>query len=245
MIIINKRVIGLLLVTVTASVILMSTSAGLSFSTRANRYLFENKKAHKLSFQLNPSFIEQEDYCSIFNKKANVVMLGNSLTYRMNWDELLNRNDVVNRGVGSDITDGLAYRLKYVIPLKPKICFIEGGVNDLDKGIEKKTIISNLEKIVDELKQNSIIPVLMTVTFVAENYEDCSRFNNKIRLLNDEIIKLSDSRSIRLIDLNAQVSSNDKLRKEFSEKDGIHLTSKAYIIWKNEIESVLKSYSLL
>ena len=58
-------------------------------------------------------------------------MLGNSLTNRISWNELLVRDDIANRGIGSDITAGFINRINFVFNVKPKICFIEGGVNDL------------------------------------------------------------------------------------------------------------------
>ena len=67
-------------------------------------------------------------------KKADVVMLGDSLTSNVNWSELFDRR-IINRGVGGDITDGYLQRLKYVYDLKPKKVFINGGTNDFEKVI--------------------------------------------------------------------------------------------------------------
>lgn len=35
--------------------------------------------------------------------QADVVMLGNSLTYNANWNEILNRSNIANRGMPGDI----------------------------------------------------------------------------------------------------------------------------------------------
>src|ERR1017187_5798507 len=81
--------------------------------------------------------------------QADVVMLGNSLTFNANWNEFLGRNNIANRGIHSDITAGYLHRLSYVYRLKPKICFIEGGVNDLYAGFSVSDIFDNYSKIID------------------------------------------------------------------------------------------------
>src|SRR6187399_624892 len=52
------------------------------------------------SFSLNPKYIEQINYCAVYTKQSDIAMLGNSHVYRINWDDLLNRTDIANRGVG-------------------------------------------------------------------------------------------------------------------------------------------------
>ncbi|WP_170309964.1 hypothetical protein [Seonamhaeicola maritimus] len=42
------------------------------------------------------------------------------------------------------------------------------------------------------------------------------------------------------MDINSRLSSNHGLKKEFS-RDGTHLNESAYIIWAEEIKSVLKT----
>ena len=84
----------------------------------------------------------------MFNKyktsHADVVMLGNSLTYNANWNELLGRKNIANRGINSDITAGYLHRLSYVYRLRPKLCFIEGGVNDVYAGYSASDIFRQL-----------------------------------------------------------------------------------------------------
>ncbi len=187
------------------------------------------------SFRDNPAFSELTGFYSVFSGQRNIVMLGNSLTYRISWNELLERDDVANRGIGSDITEGYLNRINYVLNLKPKICFIEGGVNDLAHEIGSDEIISNLNAIIDTLKYHRIIPVLTLVTLVTNFYKDAATFNHRIKQLNQHIINLAERRKIELIDLNPSLTNGDFLRHEFALSDGIHFNVKAYLIWKKEI----------
>ena len=139
----NKLTLGLLLTFVIIE----------GYPKRVYTHFFVKQKVHTFSYSLNPQFIEQTDYCSIFNKQTNFVMFGNSLIYRMTWDELIERSDIDNRGVGSDITCGFIDRLKFAIPLKPKIVFIEGGINDLTRNIDTAKILENIKTIIASLKK--------------------------------------------------------------------------------------------
>ena len=192
------------------------------------------------SFIDNPSYIELTDLYTVYSGQRNIVMLGNSLTNRVSWNELLGRDDIANRGIGSDITAGFINRVNFVLNVKPKICFIEGGVNDLARNIDDEVIIKNINTILDTLLINNIKPVLTTVTLVTNTYRDASNFNLKIKKLNTQIIKLAISRKIGLIDLNPQLSNGDFLRTENAIADGIHFTSKAYVIWREEIMKILE-----
>ena len=64
-----------------------------------------------------------------FNK---IVFLGNSITQGLlrHTDKLLG-NNIVNRGISGDHTDGVLARLEEIIHYKPKAVFLLIGVNDL------------------------------------------------------------------------------------------------------------------
>ncbi len=199
------------------------------------------------NFKRNPVYKNSLAVYPVYQEQKNIVMLGNSLTSYANWSELLNRNDVANRGISGDVTQGFLSRINYVFNLQPKICFIEGGVNDINNNIPQSTIINHLRKIVDTLKQKNIKPVLTTVTLLAQHfsYSDAVYLNNKIKELNKSIILLAQGKNIDLIDLNKYVSDKDFLLKEFAAEDGIHFSAKTYLIWKNEVEKILKNEGLL
>jgi len=203
-------------------------------------YSIHNPPIKRHSFLDNTSYIEQTDFYTVYVGQKNIVMFGNSLTYRINWGELLERTDVANRGIGSDITSGFINRLNFVLNLHPKFCFIEGGVNDIAFNINQDSTIRNLNYIVHTLLNNKIKPVLMTVTYVTKSYPNAIIFNQKIKVLNKQIIKISKEKGISLIDLNLRLTDGEFLSPEYAVDDGIHFKSKAYLIWKAEILKVLE-----
>ena len=203
-----------------------------------------NKNAPDDSFQSNDYYREQTDYQSLYKGQRNIVMLGNSLTFRMHWDELLDRPDVANRGIGSDVIKGFYHRLDKVIELAPKICFIEGGANDIEFGVDIDTSIFYLNIIVDSLKEAGIIPVVYHVIYVTNEYKGAGRFNQLAHMFNQELDKLSIIKQIDVINLNTDLAPRGYLENRFAQLDGIHLTSSAYAIWKQKVVDLLHRHHI-
>ena len=81
----------------------------------------------KFDYKNTQKFRHETALHEVYKKKSGIVMLGNSLAFRVNWNELLDRCDIISRGVGGDITEGFLARLDGVIKLHPTICFVNGG----------------------------------------------------------------------------------------------------------------------
>jgi len=174
---------------------------------------------------------------------ADIVMLGDSHTYNINWDELLNRKGIVNRGIDGDITQGYLHRLTYIYKLNPKLCFIEGGINDLYSHFTIHEIFENYNEIITVLRSHYIIPIIQSTLFVAKNYKSAKETNYKVEQLNQMLIKYSKENSIEYLDINTLVRNNSYLREELSY-DGIHLNAKGYMLWKPLVEKVLEEHNL-
>ncbi|GAA4454130.1 GDSL-type esterase/lipase family protein [Rurimicrobium arvi] len=192
----------------------------------------------------NDKYIEQCDFFSLFgSSRASIVMLGDSHTYRMYWNELLQRTDVLNRGIGSDISEGYLNRLQFVFRAQPRICFLQGGGNDIGHHVPPDTIIANYRKIVQELRRHQIKPVLTGLFLAAKSFRwsDSVAYNEQVISLNKRFAALAQQESLTLIDINPIISKDGFLQDIFAQPDGVHLNGAAYLIWKKEIESVLRS----
>ncbi|MCC6288478.1 MAG: alpha/beta fold hydrolase [Chitinophagaceae bacterium] len=192
------------------------------------------------SFKSNAHYFKRMELFATQKEQKNIVMLGNSLTEGGHWESLLQRNDVANRGIGSDVTEGYINRIKDVFEITPKICFVEGGVNDLARQVPQKIIISNLATLIDTLRSENIIPVLNTVTYVADNYRwlEPDTFNSSIKKLNRAITTLAKKKKVMLIDLNGKITDGTYLLKKYAVEDGIHYTAETYRLWAKEIMKI-------
>ncbi len=208
---------------------------------RINSITKEKQDAKPHDFIENDSYLQQTAFFSLYDTSSKtIVMLGNSLVREIEWSELLNRTDVVNRGISNDITEGYLNRMRFVLNVNPKICFIEGGLNDLIFNIPIDTTLNNLKKIIEIFKNKQIRPILNSVTFVSINFPDATNFNKKIKTLNEGLFKIAVDNQIKIIDLNTIISEGNFRKKEYAAKDGMHLTNEAYLIWKNEILKILE-----
>ena len=177
------------------------------------------------------------------NQQADVVMLGNSLTYNANWNEILNRKNIANRGIVSDITTGYLQRLGYVYKLKPKLCFIEGGVNDVYANYTAKDIYNNYKKIIDTLQAHQIVPIIQSTLFVASRWQHSSEKNKEIAKLDNMLSEYAKEKSIEYLDINSLVSEKGFLKDELTY-DGVHLNAKGYALWAPEVEKILIKHQL-
>lgn len=131
-----------------------------------------------------------------------ILFVGDSITERFEIYPYFSRfGNVVNRGIGGEKTSELRERIEIdVINLKPKVCVIAEGVNNLAEAwrIEhegesvsekmKAQVLSDYEKditeILQKLKANMIIPVVGAVLPIGVS--DC---RNELILRENQILK--------------------------------------------------------
>jgi lysophospholipase L1-like esterase len=187
--------------------------------------------------------VQIEMYKHFKSSQFDVVMLGNSLSYYANWNELLGRTNIANRGIVSDITTGYLHRLGFVYQLNPKLCFIEGGVNDVYANYSAKEVFRNYSKIIDTLRAHRIIPIIQSTLFVASRRENSVEKNKEIQKLDELLADFAQKHSIEYLGINSLVSQNGFLRDDLTY-DGIHLNAKGYSLWIPEVEKILIKHGL-
>ncbi|MDP3940081.1 MAG: GDSL-type esterase/lipase family protein, partial [Deltaproteobacteria bacterium] len=194
-----------------------------------------------------PSYADNKTYWvqkSLFDmyrpSHVRIVMLGDSITHNADWNELLTRTDVANRGVSGDTTEGFLNRLNDVYALHPKLCFIMGGTNDFGKGAEVEEVYANYIEIVKSLQAYSIVPIIQsTITILSDDpyYIDIS---NKIRRLNDALKLYAYANGIIFVDVNEQLSTKNVLSSQYTY-DGMHLLGSGYAKWRDLILPIIRS----
>jgi lysophospholipase L1-like esterase len=195
-------------------------------------------------YKKNPLYIQEMGLYEIYKTKhAKIVMLGDSHIQGANWGELLGRNDVVNRGITSDVIEGYISRLDYVIKLKPKVCFIMGGLNDVYMWIPVQTIYQNYVSLVNTLKENKIKVVIHSVLYPAEGADNPSNRNLLVEELNSLLKSFAERENIPYIDLNKTMSRNLFTKRELTNS-WFHLNSSGYKLWVKEVEIMLKDLKI-
>jgi lysophospholipase L1-like esterase len=192
----------------------------------------------------NPNYeLELSKYKNYKMKQADIVMLGNSITHGVNWNELLGRKSISEQGIPSDITAGVLNRMEYVQKVKPKICFIMIGVNDIFSWIPVDTVFSNYKKIVEKLEEKNIIPVIQSVLYAGKIQQVAIDRNKEIVKLNNLLSEYAKEKNIEYLNLNRRMSRASFLKKNITF-DGIHLNGEGFKLWGREVDKVLRKFSL-
>ncbi len=195
-----------------------------------------------LTFRNNPNYDYEIGFYKIYKKKqADVVMLGNSITHGVNWNELLDRGDIADRGIPADNLDGMLARLNYVTDLNPKIVFIMAGINDIYSWKPVDKVFQNYVRIITSLKAKNIRVVVQSTLFVAKGYPSSGDRNPEVEKLNKLLLNYCQLNGIEFIDLNSKMSKDKYLINEYTH-DGLHLNSNGYKIWGLELERILKKH---
>jgi len=174
---------------------------------------------------------EQDD------NKVQVVMFGDSITKGGDWTVLLRRDDVKNSGFPGFTTSHLVWLLKEnVIDLSPRLCFLEGGINDIGVGIPLDRTKSNYRSLINGLKDHQITPVVQSVLYQQDNPESKVQVDS----LNSYLKAYCQNMGVYYLDINARLSSQTGLKAQYTT-DGTHINQEAYEIWAAEVNNLLKS----
>ncbi len=192
----------------------------------------------------NKTYTLQTDLYKIYTtERATIVMLGNSITFGVNWNELMGRNDIANRGIGSDNVLGYYRRMESVYRLHPTLCCIEGGINDVYADISVDTIFVYYKKIIEELQAHNIIPVIQSTLYVSTKWKRYAEKNSEVTTLNALLSEYAAHHSVEFININAVLSNNALLREDITH-DGVHLNAEGYTLWRDILEKIFQKYGV-
>jgi acyl-CoA thioesterase-1 len=144
--------------------------------------------------------------------------------------------NVINAGVSGETSSGARSRLKWALTLNPEIVILVTGANDGLRGIAPDLIKSNIDAIVELLKQNKIIVVLGGMQMVQNLGQEYTSAFSSI------YAQIAQSHDIILIPFFlAGVGANPRL----NQADGIHPTAEGYrVIVENIYPYVVKAIQI-
>lgn len=171
------------------------------------------------------------------DEKITIVMFGDSITKGGDWATLLGRSDVKNSGFPGFTTSHLVWLLKEnVIDLAPRVCFLEGGINDIGVGIPLDRTKSNYRSLINGLLEHQITPVVQSILYQQDNQESKVQVDS----LNSYLKAYCQNKNVYYLDINAKLSSSKGLNAQYTT-DGTHINLEAYEIWATEVRNLLKS----
>lgn len=174
-------------------------------------------------------------YLSTFrlnDRQADIVFLGDSITLGGRWDEFFQSKNVLNRGIGSDVSEGCLNRLDEIEKHAPKMIFLMIGCNDLARHILQDEIVGNVEQILTETAEK-----LPECTIYLQSVLPFDEDLQRTQELNSSYQKLADRyEQCIYVDLYPLfLDENGQQNRNLFSTDRVHLNGEGYRIWINAI----------
>ncbi|MDB5945481.1 MAG: hypothetical protein JWQ33_507 [Ramlibacter sp.] len=180
---------------------------------------------------------ERTSFFRTFAHRAEVVMIGDSLTDGAEWAEMFPDQDIANRGIDSDTTDGVLARIGDVVAARPRQAFVMIGINDFaDPRRDVDAVFANYRAIVSRLGRGGVKVVVQSTLPCNEAkaaWKSCASINGKIRQLNARLATLA-SAGVTFVDLWPLLAADGNLKSGLTY-DGVHLNGEGYRLWKRGI----------
>jgi lysophospholipase L1-like esterase len=169
--------------------------------------------------------------------KRRVVFLGDSITDGWRLNEYFQDRDLVNRGIGGQITAQMLGRMKAdVIDLKPALVLVLAGTNDISREVPVAEIQNNLTMIADLAEANKIKPLFASLLPISDYHSDRNprylrskrRPPGTILALNDWLQGFCRQRNYIYVDYHSQLADADGFLRRDAANDGLHPNSAGY-----------------
>lgn len=203
----------------------------ITFTPKASAYEYWDRK------------VSLFDSLPVYN--TDIVFLGNSITDGGHFNELYEMENIKNRGISSDVIDGVLRRLDQVTNGHPKKIFLLIGINDVSHGLSSQKLIKKYETLVDSILSKSpetklYLQSVMPINNDFKRYKGLVGKEKVIKEFNIGIKEIAEQRGLTYIDLWPFLADgNGKLQRAFTN-DGLHLSGAGYKAWTKGIESQVK-----
>ena len=176
-------------------------------------------------------------------RKGAIIFIGDSITEQCNWSELFDNPEIINRGIGGDVVEGVAKRLEFLKTSEPAALFLMIGINNMNRGDSNDAIFKEYKLLVEKIKayNPSIKLFLHSILPINENsfIGIPNASNESIEALNQNIQKLAGNMDAVYINLFSHfLNSERKLDKKYSN-DGLHINGEGYLLWKEVIKNYI------
>jgi cephalosporin-C deacetylase len=189
--------------------------------------------------------------------RIDVYFLGDSITRRWgtsdaqyadlyaNWKANFTGWNAGNFGWGGDKTQNMLWRLRHgeLDGVNPKVVVLMAGTNNIgrvsplgaaDAEARAADVARGVAAVVSEIRQRApeATLILTGITPRDDNLEVMPIVN----AANERIAKLANGKSVRYININAQLALPDGHLRAGMANDGLHLTPQAYQVWADALK---------
>lgn len=176
-------------------------------------------------------------------RSGATVLLGDSLTERGPWAELLGDPSIQNRGISGDTTAGILARAPDIAAQQPARVLLLAGVNDLAAGESVPAIAARYGAILDVFRTAAPSARLYCegVLPVRPPAAPATMRNDRIRELNEALRAVAAPRACTFVDLSPAVADESGALDARFTLDGVHLTGAGYAAWARAIAPLVNA----
>ena len=174
--------------------------------------------------------------------RRDVVMLGDSLTDRGEWWELLER-PVANRGIAADTIAAVRARLDDVVALAPRVVFVLIGVNDLLAGAAPEAMARDHAALLGELRRRLPTARIVVESLLPIRDESVARDERlttaTVQRANQLLAGGAAAAGADWLDIAKHLAgASGELDPRYSS-DGLHLSGAGYRVWADALRAYL------
>lgn len=232
---IHKREKKIILILSILCILLMMT---LLFLLYRNNYfsIFKQMSSNSYDYKSNAQYTQRQSLFEVVpQEKADIVFVGDSITARGEWQEFFPNKKVINRGIDSDVTEGVLNRLDVIIKASPEQIYLMIGINDIRQNIDKDTSLAHYKEIIKQIKE-ALPDTQLYIQSLLPIGDNTGMSNKDVEALNSELVKLASENNLTYIDLYSKFLDHTGYLPDHYSIDGVHLTGEGYTIWIDEIK---------
>ena len=170
----------------------------------------------------------------------DIIILGNSLSDNGRWNEAFDDANIKNRGIISDVVQGISDRLELVTKGQPKKIFLLIGVNDVSHHLTPDSITTAVEKLIVKIKEQSPKTEIYLQSWLPIN-NDFKRYKNMIGkemvIFHGNVMleQVARRQGVNWVNLFPAFADKEMKLPKHLTNDGLHLNEAGYRIWCQEI----------
>ncbi len=167
--------------------------------------------------------------------RADIVLVGDSITAYGRWNEMFPDTKMVNRAVGADTIEGVRQRLPTIMAVQPRKVFLSIGGTDALWANPHAEVIEKFGQVADAITESGAHLYIQSTFECRDNGVCTPETRERIRRINRDLADLSAADGdVTFIDVNAGLSDDGGLKAEYTW-DGIHLNAYGYRAWRDVI----------
>ncbi len=161
------------------------------------------------------------------------IVVGDSLNLWLPPDSLPRDRLWLNQSISGDTTGGIAQRVGAFAQTHPTQIHLLAGVNDLKNGVPEADIVSNLQRTVQQLKQQHPAAQIIVYSVLPTRRADIT--NDRVRSLNARLAIMVGQNGVAFRDVHSAFQDQwGNLRYDLTT-DGLHLNPQGYAVWRQAL----------